>query len=294
MPASLLYRSYAKVNLYLEVLNRRPDGYHDIETIFQTVGLYDELTFSERTSGVSVDCTGHELDAGDTNLAYLAAMALREHIGEPRGVHIQLHKHIPIAAGMAGGSGNAAATLTALNLLWDCGLDTAMLETIALELGSDVPYCLHGGTMTASGRGERLAPLYGLPETWFVLVHPRLEVSAGRVYNSGALRMAGAAPDGEPSSGLQEALDALRQSDWARLVRNRLEEPVFADFPQLAAIKENLVKAGALVAAMSGSGPTLFGVCETKRHAEEVASRLEGGLKTTIAPRVHQGVERVA
>lgn len=292
MALPLIYRSYAKINLYLEVLQRRQDGYHNIETIFQTVGLYDELQFVERPSGVSLTCTVGELETGEMNLAYRAAVLLQQRCGVAAGVHIHLTKNIPIAAGLAGGSGNAAATLVALNLLWNLRLGPDAIQRLSLELGSDVPYCVLGGTMGATSRGEALFALPPLPPTWFVLVHPRIAVSAARVYNSPLLqRSVGPAANGRTAS-FESAIRQLRDGALDRVVFNRMETPVFTSHPLLDGIKRELMAGGCIAAAMSGSGPTMFGIAPNKRKATRIAARF-AGLPTSVVQSVPRGVERM-
>ncbi len=292
MTTPIAYRSFAKINLYLDVLNRRRDGYHNIETVFQTVGLGDELWFSEQHHGISLECAAPELESIEENLAYRAAKLLLMRTGYSQGVYIQLAKHIPIAAGLAGGSGNAAATLLALNRLWGLGLSLMQLSELAIELGSDVPYCLIGGIMAATGRGERLAALAPLGRLWFVLLHPRIAVSATRVYNSPRLNCSGERPFAGRTASFRKALRALQKVDFATAVFNRMEEPVLADHPHLAEAKDRLLQAGCLSAAMSGSGPTLFGICRTKRDASRIATRFPE-YKTSVVRNVPAAIERI-
>lgn len=291
MPDRIAYCSYAKINLYLDVLNRRRDGYHNIETIFQTVSLADQLIFTEAGPGIALECSAQELDEGATNLAYRAGKLLQERTGCSRGVHIHLDKKIPVAAGLAGGSGNAAAALVALNQLWDLGLPDAQLRELALELGSDVPYCMVGGTIAATVRGEELTPLPPLSETWFVLVHPPIAVSTTRVFNSPKLILRGNPPAGGPTPAFRGAIEALECRDFARAVFNILEGPVFADYPRLAAAEERLLAEGCLAAGMSGSGPTLFGICLSKEDAERVAVTFDD-FQTSVVTTVPAGIER--
>jgi 4-diphosphocytidyl-2-C-methyl-D-erythritol kinase len=274
-PRSLRTRSFAKINLYLDVLNRRDDGFHNIETVFQTVSLADELTFTETASGTELGCSRPDLDTGADNLVCRAATVLREKTGCARGAAIHLEKNIPIAAGLAGGSGNAAATLAALNVLWDLGLSGTELSALALQLGSDVPYCLIGGTQGATGRGEQLFALPALPETWCVLVHAPVQVSTAAVYNSPHLVRNAAPRSGGRTRTFEQALAALEARDWENAVFNRMETPVFAQYSALETIKRRLLNAGCLAAAMSGSGPTVFGICESESKANETAETLK-------------------
>lgn len=290
MPASVEYCSYAKINLYLDVVKRRRDGYHDIETIFQTVSLCDRLACTEREAGILLDCDHPELGSPETNLAYRAAVLLQERTGCTRGAHLRLEKRIPVAAGLAGGSGNAAAALCALNVLWGLRLPASTLRRLALELGSDVPYCLVGGTVAATGRGEELMPLEPLPATWFVLVHPPVAVSTARVYGSPRMRPSDARRFAGRTAAFREAIHALGKGRLEQVVYNRMQDVVFPDHPTLADARQRLIDGGCVAAAMSGSGPTLFGVCASRRQADRVAEAL-ADLKTSVVSSVPVAVE---
>lgn len=292
MSTSLRYRSYGKINLYLDVLERRPDGFHDIETIFQSVDLYDELTFEAREIGVSLACDTPGLETDGSNLICRAAAALQAATGSTAGAHITLEKRIPVAAGMAGGSGNAAAALIALNRLWRLGLDGKSLAAIALTLGSDVPFCLRGGTAAATGRGEVLEPLAACEGVWFVLVHPELKVSTASVYGSPHLMRNGAERPGGKTARFEQALAAYGRRDWSALVSNTMEQPVLRDHPELGDILYQLREAGCVTSAMSGSGPTLFGLCADKERALAAAVAM-GDLRTTITAPAGAGVVAV-
>ena len=291
MAAAISYRSFAKINLYLDVLRRRRDGYHDIETIFQTVDLGDELHFSEYPRRVSLSCSDPALDAGDSNLVFQAATLLRERTGCSQGARILLDKRIPIAAGLAGGSGNAAATLAALNQLWGLHVGDMEIRRLALELGSDVPYCMTGGTLAATGRGERMTPLSPLKKTWFVLLHPEIEVSASRVYNSAALEFSTEKPFAGMTRSFRRAIRDAERGDLAQAVFNRMEGAVFADHSRLAEAKQALLDRGCLAAAMSGSGPTLFGICTSRAKAQRIADTF-GDYRTSVICTVPVAIER--
>lgn len=283
-------RSFAKINLYLDVLPKRPDGFHDIETIFQTVSLYDEISVEPTDGMLALTCTDPTLDCGPANLVWRAATALRKRTGTAFGARMELAKRIPVAAGLAGGSGNAAATLTALNELWKTGLSKSELAELGLTLGSDVPYCLIGGTVAATGRGEAMRPLDSPANVWFVLVHPGLQVSTQEVYRSPLLEKNRERREGECTPSFRSALDRFKARDWSGTCFNRMEIPVFALYPQLAEIKSALLNAGCAAAIMSGSGPTMFGVCASATQAQSVAARL-APLNTTVVTTVPHGVE---
>ncbi len=283
------YKSYAKINLYLDVVGKRPDGFHDIETIFQTVSLADRLTFEERPGGLTMECSGADLDCGPTNLVLRAAALLEERAGRARSIHVRLEKRIPVAAGLAGGSGNAAATLVALNALWELGLTPTHLEELALELGSDVPYCLRGGTMAATGRGEIMTPLNSIRDTWFMLVHPPIRVSTAEVFSSLGIEPGSEQAAGEFSLRFDTAIRGLQSGSWSECVFNGMEPFVFGEYPVLSDIKMRLLEAGCPAAAMSGSGPTMFGVCTSRDHARTVSERLDD-FRTSVVSSVPSGV----
>ena len=292
MPSTVAYHSYAKVNFYLDVLARRGDGYHDLETIFQTVDLFDDLRFSERPSEVTLACAAPTIGPPEKNLACRAATLLKKECNYTRGVHIELTKRIPVAAGLAGGSGNAAATLRALNCLWDLRLTDTRLHALAQELGADVPYCLVGGSMAATGRGDLLSPIGPLPETWLVLLHPALSVSTADVFNHPRLKCSETAPVDKKTPAFARAIAAAEAGNWDRTLFNRLEDVVFDEHVELAELKRRLLDAGCSAAVMSGSGPTIFGVCETEAEAQHVASRIPD-IETIVAKTVAMGVEHV-
>lgn len=268
--APMVWRSFAKINLYLDVLRKRRDGYHNIETIFQTVSLYDELTFINDDS-LSLSCNGPGLDMGPSNLVYRAAALLREETGCRKGVRIHLDKRIPIAAGLAGGSGNAAATLAALNNLWNLRLSFGHLARLARGLGADVAYCLYGGTMAGTQRGEALVPLPPVHEPWFILVHPAAAMSTASAYNHVLLKMSPEFLFAGRTPSFRKAIIALAEGDFPRVLFNRMEKPVFSEHQVLGELKERLYKAGCGAVAMSGSGPTLFGVCRSRQEALRIA-----------------------
>lgn len=289
---ALRYRSYAKLNLYLDVIDKRSDGYHNIETIFQSVSLYDELAFIEQPNRVTLTCNLHDFVPSEENLAYRAAMLLKDLTGCSQGAHIQLTKNIPVAAGLAGGSGNAAAALVALNTLWDLRLAPGVILSLALKLGSDVPYCTRGGAVAARRRGEEMMALPPLPKAWFVLVHPEIAVSAARVYNSPLLEYSAEKPFAGWTRSFRKAAHAFEKGNFAGSVFNRMERPVFDSLPQLAEAKQRLLSLGCVAAAMSGSGPTLFGVCMNKREATGVSESIKE-FRTSVVHTTSAGLERV-
>lgn len=288
------WRSFAKINLYLDVLRKRSDGFHDIETLFQSVDLYDTLTVAPEKEGILLTTSLPELEGGPSNLVWKAAKLLQKTTGCTSGARIHLEKNIPLAAGLAGGSGNAAATLLALNELWELNLSQEQLLACARQLGADVSFCLVGGTQAATEKGEVLHPLPPLPPLYFVLLHPAISLSAGFIYTHPALQLSNATAVDGKSAPFRKALDALKAEDWAALVYNSMEIPAFMEHPRLAQLKEELLAGGCVAAAMSGSGPTLFGICsslEAAEKARDTVTSLETGEKTSIVRPTAQGVE---
>jgi 4-diphosphocytidyl-2-C-methyl-D-erythritol kinase len=287
-----LYRSHAKINLYLDVLDRRPDGYHNIETIFQTIDLCDELAAEDAPGDIVLTCSDPALDCGEGNLVARAARALRERTGVTRGARLRLTKRIPVAAGLAGGSGDAAAALVALNDVWELGLGPDALVELGAGLGADVPYCLRGGTMAATGRGDVMWPVGPVPEAWYVLLHPGIPVSTAAVYQSDLLEHSEEAPLDGSTPSFRNAIAALEGGDLPAAVFNRMETAVFPVHGELAGFRDRLLAAGCRAAAMSGSGPTLFGVCGTARAARDVRAAFDDVCATVARP-VGRGVERI-
>ncbi|GAB6159220.1 4-(cytidine 5'-diphospho)-2-C-methyl-D-erythritol kinase [Desulfotomaculum varum] len=267
----LRLNAHGKINLTLDVLGRRPDGYHQVEMIMQSIGLHDTLDFTYRPGEIVLDVSGVSVTAGEDNLILKAARLLQQYAGEQAGARIRLHKEIPVAAGLAGGSSNAAAALRGLNRLWQLGLTDEQLNRLALQLGADVPFCLLGGTAVARGVGELLTPLPPAPRFGVVLVKPPFGVSTAEVYRNLNLAALGRRPDTAAMA------ESLRQGDLPRVAYNLcnvLESVTLKWHPQLQQVKKELLAAGCLGVLMSGSGPTVFGLTEDEAAAMAVARRL--------------------
>lgn len=271
------WRAPGKINLYLDVLCRREDGYHDIETIFQSVTWWDDVLVDVGNADgrITLNCSEPELETED-NLACRAARLLREKSGTEQGARIWIRKRIPVGGGMAGGSADAAAVLTALNRLWSLHYPPDTLRELALELGSDVPFCLTGGTAAAGGRGERLQflpPPRGLHHA--VLVFPGVVSRTADVYRHPALCPAGGPPRGENwTPRFSSVLERLQAGRMTEVLFNRLEIPVFTQYPLLREIRDFLTAAGCVAAAVSGSGSTVFGLCATEEEVWAVCNRV--------------------
>ena len=267
----------AKLNLFLSVLGRRGDGYHELQGIFHSVDLVDDLvaTATDGEIGVRVESEKgeHLLPDLTENLIYRAALALRDLTGKERGADLHVVKRIPIGGGLGGGSSNAAGALLALDRLWGLHLEQATLMELAAGLGSDVPFCLAGaGTSLVTGRGEQLAPLPPPPTLlWFVLGLSDTPLLTPDVYAGLTEEEIGVEQSPAP---MTMALAAGDVSEVAALLSNDLEPPAFRLRPELADARRALLDAGALGAGLSGSGPTLFGVVRDRKGAREVADRV--------------------
>lgn len=264
--SKITLRSPAKINLCLSVLARRPDGYHDVEMLMQMVGLFDEVTVSLGGQGISVRCDSSAVPSGEGNIAWKAAAEMLRISGSNSGLAIEIKKNIPIAAGLGGGSGNAAAVLVAANKLLGMGLERDLLAEIGARIGMDVPFFFFGPTALARGRGELLTKLPPLPQIGVLLVNPGFETSTAWVYNNLNL-------------GLTKKLDCNKISRLnirtiAGGLHNDLETVTSAAHPVISRIKAALLDQGAAGALMSGSGPTVFGIFETRASCQAAADGL--------------------
>jgi 4-diphosphocytidyl-2-C-methyl-D-erythritol kinase len=260
----------AKVNLYLEVLGKRADGYHEVETLMVPVSLYDTLVLKEDSAGqFLLRCNRPELSTGPDNLVARAAEILRRHTGCARGARVRLAKRIPLAAGLAGGSTDAAAALVGLNRLWGLGLKNDELATLAAHLGSDVPFFFSGSAAWCTGRGERVEPTALPRRLWFVLLCPPFGLSTADVYRG--VR----APEAPLSAGgMRRALAGGDVGEVGRRLHNRLQEAAQALRPEVADHLARLKALGPAGQLMSGSGSTLFALCQDRRDAARIAREL--------------------
>lgn len=274
--------AYAKLNLSLDVLNKRPDGYHEMKMVMQTVSLRDRLTV-ETGTGRPLEMRSNLgfLPADEHNLAAAAALALCRETGtDPGGLSIRLDKSIPVCAGMAGGSADAAAVLRGLNELLGLGLSQTRLEEIGALVGSDVPYCVGGGTALAEGRGEVLTPLPPLPRCHVVLCKPAFSVSTPELFRALDGCRIRRRPD---TAGLTEALAAEDLPGVARRMYNVFEHVLpQRRYQEICAIKNSLIQHGALGASMSGTGPTVFGLFDQQQAAEDAWSALRAQYQETF------------
>ena len=275
----LKIKAYAKINLTLDVLGKRADGYHELETIMQTIDLADVLTFKEISQGIQIISTSPEIPTDERNLAYQAAMLIMERGKINKGIQITLEKNIPVAAGLAGGSTDAAATLTGLNDFWGLGISMEELWGMAAKLGSDVAFCLQGGTCLAKGRGEILESLASPPPLWLVLLKPPVAVSTAKVYQGLILDQVKARPD---NSAMIKALQRGSLEEIAENLINVLETVTLRMHPALIEIKEQMKSLGASGVLMSGSGPTIFALTSTREKAEAIAREMKKNWQEVV------------
>lgn len=268
-------RAYAKINMGLDVLRRRADGYHEVKMIMQTVDIYDELVLERRSRpGVELRTDNRELPTGGDNLICKAVDLLFREKGIEGGVRITLTKRIPIAAGMAGGSSDAAAAMRGINELFGLGLSVPALQALGVRLGADIPYCIVGGTMLSEGIGEILTPLPAPPGAYLVVAKPDISVSTAFVYGNLHADTLTYHPD------IGGMIDALRKGDRRGItdrLGNVLETVTVKAYPVIDEIKALLKAQGAENALMSGSGPTVFGIFEDKEKAQRAAKAVEQG-----------------
>ena len=263
--------AYAKINLGLDVVRRLPNGYHEVRMIMQTVGICDVLTFTKTDSGIRLCVDNKELPTDGSNLIYKAAKLLLDTAGVQGGVSITLEKNIPIAAGMAGGSTDAAAAFLGINELYELGYNIEELKAFGVKIGADVPYCIQGGTALAEGIGEILSTLPAPPDCYLVIAKPDINVSTKFVYEN--LR----ANELEHHPDIDGMIEALKQGDLKGItdrLANVLETVTIPAYPIIDDIKNMMLAEGARGALMSGSGPTVFGIFTDKEKAECAAKEI--------------------
>lgn len=274
-------KALGKINLGLDVLGRRENGYHDVRMVMQTLYLYDQITIEKTEKpGIELSTNLFYLPVNENNLAYRAADLLMQEFGVKEGVKITLEKHIPVAAGMAGGSSNAAAVLYGINRMFSLGLSQEELMERGVKLGADVPYCIMRGTVLAEGIGEILTPLPAMPRCTVLVAKPPISVSTKLVYEKLDAHEIENHPD---IDGVLEGLERQDLKKIASSMGNVLERVTVEEYPVIEEIKEMMKANGALNAMMSGSGPTVFGLYSDKRMAKEAAQKIkESGIAKQV------------
>lgn len=280
-------KAYGKINLGLDVLRKREDGYHDVRMIMQTVGIFDRIDLIWKPGpGIQVETNLYYLPNNENNLVYKAAKLLMDEFHIKDGVTIRLKKFIPVAAGMAGGSSDAAAVLFGVNKMFNLGLTMQELMKRGVKIGADVPYCVMRGTALSEGIGEVLTPLPPVPQCQVLIAKPGISVSTKFVYenlNANSLR-----PEQHPD--IDGIVNSIRKKDLygiAGRLGNVLETVTVKEYPVIQAIKDKMMEYGAVGSLMSGSGPTVFGLFTSPRAAENAYEELRFGADSQLAKQVY-------
>ena len=271
--------AHGKINLSLDVLRRRPDGYHEVKMIMHTVGLYDSIFIKrERERGIRMECNLPFLPTNEENLMVKAAKNLMDEFSIGEGLRMRLVKRLPIAAGMAGGSSDAASVFHGLNQIFHLGLSTEELEKRAVKLGADIPFCLHKGCYLSEGIGEKLCKLSPLPPCTILLVKPAFSLSTKLIYEN--LHLENISSKDHPDvDGMVKRLESGTLEEICALGGNLLEKVSISLRPEIQELKNRLLREGALLSLMSGSGPTVFAIFqkEERTKAERILQSLHSG-----------------
>ena len=280
-------KAYGKINLGLDVLRKREDGYHEVRMIMQTVGIFDRIDLIRTAEpGIQVETNLYYLPTNENNLVYKAAKLLMDEFQITEGVQIRLRKFIPVAAGMAGGSSDAAAVLFGVNKMFRWGLNTAQLMERGVKIGADVPYCILRGTALSEGIGEILTPLPPVPQCQVLIAKPAISVSTKFVYDN--LHANALKPDQHPD--IDGILQAIRDQDIygiAGHLGNVLETVTIKEYPIIQQIKDTMLESGAIGALMSGSGPTVFGLFTNPKAAQTAYEEMRFGAFSHLAKQVY-------
>ena len=265
-------QAFAKINLGLDVLGKREDGYHEVRMIMQTIRMYDQLDMRKSVEpGIHLTTNKKYIPVDENNLVWRAAKLMMDTCGIIEGVSIHLHKVIPVAAGMAGGSSDAAATRVGMNRLFHCGLSKEKLMELGVQIGADVPYCVLRGTALAEGIGEKLTVLPPMPDCWILIGKPGISVSTKYVYTTLDLNTDTVHPD---IDGMKNALEDGNLYGITERMGNVLQDVTIPAYPEVERIKEQMKTLGAVNAMMSGSGPTVFGIFDNEEKAQKACQKL--------------------
>jgi len=276
----LTIKAQAKINLTLDILGKRPDNYHDVAMVMQSVGLADTLSFQKLESGgIELISNIPGLPNDDRNLVYRAAKLVMDTYGIGQGVHIELTKQIPMAAGLAGGSADAAAVIRAMSDLFELKLSEKELCHLGEQIGSDVPFCICGGTMLAEGRGEILTRIADMPECYVVLAKPPVDVSTAWVYQNYSSEDAACHPD---TAALLACIEAGDLEGISKLLCNVLESVTIKRYIEIEDYKKRMCRSGALASLMSGSGSTVFALAADEETAEGIAADLRNNTEAQV------------
>lgn len=273
---SISLNSHGKINLSLDIINKREDGYHNIETIMQEIDLKDKVSIKSLEKGIIIKSNNKEIPLDENNLVYSAWKLMQEESGLDKGVEIYIEKNIPISAGLAGGSGNAAAVLKGLNIIWDLGYDIEKLQEIGLKIGADIPFCLQGGTSFATGIGEKLERLPSFKNKLILLANLGIPVSSKEIYENLNIGKEIRKID------IKSKIDFILKDDIYGLGKNMnniMEKVVFKKYNKLIEIKKTMIENGAVGALMSGSGPTIFGIYDSEEKILNSYNKLRENME---------------
>lgn len=269
----IIEKAPAKINLGLDVLYKREDGYHELEMIMSSVDLADHLSFKRLTNNqIVIETNKAFLPSDQRNNVYQAAAIIKERYGIKEGIKITIKKNIPVAAGLGGGSTDCAATLRGLNRLWALNLSMEEMIDIGMHVGTDVPYCLYGTTSFVAGKGEIVKVLKPMPPCWVILVKPRLSVSTRKIFQQ-------VDTTNITHPAMKNLAEAILKQDYQAMLQymgNSLEDVTIAKHPIIQQVKTRMVKYGADVALMSGSGPTVFALCQKQSRAKRIVNGVKG------------------
>ena len=270
--------SYSKINLTLNILSRREDGYHEIETIMQSINLADQVIITKEKEGIKIKCNHPEVPVNANSLAYRSAEKIINRYGIKKGVKIEIEKKIPLASGLAGGSANSATILIGINKLFSLNLSNEDLRGIGEELGMDVPFFIQNGTALAYQRGEKLTPLSSInPPLWMIILNPGFNISTHWAYNN--LDLDSVKREKNNTKAMLKALKEGKSQEIAKNLFNSFESLIIKKYPEVGRIKNRLIEEGVLGALMSGSGPTVFGITQNKEEALKIYEKLKPEYK---------------
>ncbi|EOD01691.1 4-(cytidine 5'-diphospho)-2-C-methyl-D-erythritol kinase [Caldisalinibacter kiritimatiensis] len=275
--AEIKIESFAKINLCLDVLKRREDGYHEIKTVMQQIDLKDIITLKDNEDKVIIETNHPQVPTDSTNLVYKAWKLLSNRYNIDKGVYIKIDKNIPVAAGLAGGSSNAAAVLKGLNELWSLNISQKELMELAAQIGADVPFCIMGGTALAEGIGEKLTKLSSFSDKLILLAKPSISVSTAYVYKNLELNKIDFRPN---TNDIIRYIEENNLESLATNMGNVLETVTIKEYPIIKEIKDKMIQYGALGSLMSGSGPTVFGIFKNEDDAIKCKAELSKHIDT--------------
>lgn len=278
----VVLEAFGKINLYLDVLWKREDGYHEIRSIMQSIDLKDTIKIRETNSGMKIDCTHPQVPLDSSNLVYKAWEKMKEISGIDKEVDITIHKRIPVAAGLAGGSADAAAVIKGLNILWDLNLKEEDLMKIGIKIGADVPFCIKGGTCLAEGIGEKLTSIEPFKGKLLLIATPNIPISTEKAYKNLPLDKIHAHPD------IDRFIKGIKDKDFKFVAENMINVMEYSELDELKiipSIKEEMIRFGALGSIMSGSGPTVFGLFEDDEPMMKCKKSLERKIENVFFSR---------